>query len=231
MSSTAEDVHPGQPEPSPEDDLTERQRKVVHAIRDSIEKCGFPPSLREIGDAVELKSTSAVSHQLSVLETKGVLRRQPGRSRAIELLQPSAASTPEDAAVEVLAQEIVLVPLMGRIAAGPPMLAEENVEDTFPVPSWLLPGSGRVFLLKIVGDSMIGAGIRNEDLVLVRSQPGAENGDIVAAMIDDEATVKTLTRSAGHVWLMPHNQAYTPIPGDDAIILGKVVSVFRKVGQ
>jgi repressor LexA len=203
----------------------------VQAIQGSIEKRGFPPSLREIGDAVKLKSTSAVSHQLSVLEAKGVLRRQPGRSRAIELLQPSAASAPDDAAVEVLAQEIVLVPLMGRIAAGPPMLAEENIEDRFPVPSWQLPGSGKVFLLKIVGDSMIGAGIKNGDLVLIRNQPDAENGDIVAAMIDDEATVKTLTRSAGHVWLMPHNPAYTPIPGDDAIIIGKVVSVLRKVEQ
>jgi repressor LexA len=224
-------VRLGQPEPGPEYDLTERQRKVVQVIRDSIERCGFPPSLREIGDAVELKSTSAVSHQLAALESKGVLRRQPGRSRAIELLPPAqtAASTPKDAAVDVLAQEIVLVPLMGRIAAGPPMLAEENIEGKFPVPSWQLPGSGKVFLLKIVGDSMIGAGIKNGDLVLVRNQPDAENGDIVAAMIDDEATVKTLTRSAGHVWLMPHNQAYTPIPGDDAIIIGKVVSVLRKI--
>jgi len=233
MSSTAEDVHPGQPEPSSEDDLTERQRKVVQAIRGSIEKRGFPPSYREIRDAAELKSISAVSHQLAGLEAKGVLRREPGRPRAIELLQPApyAASAPENAAVEVLLgqDDTVLVPLIGRIAAGPPMLAEENIEATFPVPRWLLPGSGRVFLLKIVGDSMIGAGIRDGDLVLVRNQPNAENGDIVAAMIDDEATVKTLTRSASHVWLMPHNQAYLPIPGDDAIIIGKIFSVLRKV--
>jgi repressor LexA len=227
--SRAEDGPAGKPEPSPGDDLTERQRKIVHAIQDSIEKRGFPPSLREIGDAVKLKSTSAVSHQLAALEARGVLRRDPGRSRAIELLQPSAASAPEDAAVEVLAQEIVLVPLIGRIAAGPPMLAEENIEGIFRVPSWLLPGSGRVFLLKVVGDSMIGAWIRDSDLVLVRSQPDAENGDIVAAMIDGEATVKTLSRSANHVWLMPHNQTYPPIPGDDAIIIGKVVCVLRKV--
>ena len=184
-------------------------------------------------DAAELKSISAVSHQLAGLEAKGVLRREPGRPRAIELLQPApyAASAPENAAVEVLLgqDDTVLVPLIGRIAAGPPMLAEENIEATFPVPRWLLPGSGRVFLLKIVGDSMIGAGIRDGDLVLVRNQPDAENGDIVAAMIDDEATVKTLTRSASHVWLMPHNQAYLPIPGDDAIIIGKIFSVLRKV--
>lgn len=227
--SRAEDGQSGQPEPSPGHDLTERQRRIVQAIQDSIEKRGFPPSLREMGDAVKLRSTSAVSHQLSVLEAKGVLRRDPGRSRAIELLQSSAASAPEDAAVEVLAQETVLVPLMGRIAAGPPMLAEENIEGKFPVPSWQLPGSGKVFLLKIVGDSMIGAGIKNGDFVLVRSQPDAENGDIVAAMIDGEATVKTLQLTTGHVWLMPHNLAYTPIAGDDAIIIGKVVSVLRKV--
>ena len=229
--SRAEDGSAGKPEPSPGDDLTERQRKIVQAIQDAIEKHGFPPSLREIGNAVKLKSTSAVSHQLAVMEAKGVLRRQPGRSRAIELLQFSAASAPEDAAAEVLAQETVLVPLMGRIAAGPPMLAEENIEGRFPVPSWQLPGSGRVFLLRIVGDSMIGAGIRDGDFVLVRNQPDAENGDIVAAMIDGEATVKTLQLTTDHVWLMPHNLAYTPIAGDDATILGKVVSVLRKVEQ
>jgi repressor LexA len=221
----------GRPEPSPEDDLTERQLNIVQAIRDTIEKRGFPPSLREIGDAVRLKSTSAVSHQLAALEAKGVLRRDPGRSRAIELLLPAlaAVSAPEDAAVEVLAEDTVLVPLMGPIAAGPPILAEENIEGMFRVPSWLLPGSGRVFLLRITGDSMIGAGIRDGDLVLVRSQPDAENGDIVAAMIDHEATVKTLTRSPDYVWLVPHNPAYPPIPGDGATILGKIVSVLRKV--
>jgi repressor LexA len=229
--SRADDGPAGQPEPSPEDDLTERQLNIVQAIRDTIEKRGFPPSLREIGDAVQLKSTSAVSHQLAALEAKGVLRRDPGRSRAIELLPPAlaAVSAPEDAAVEVLAEDTVLVPLMGPIAAGPPILAEDNIEGMFRVPSWLLPGSGRVFLLRITGDSMIGVGIRDGDLVLVRSQPDAENGDIVAAMIDQEATVKTLTRSPDYVWLVPHNPAYPPIPGDGATILGKIVSVLRKV--
>jgi repressor LexA len=189
--SRAEDGQAGQSKPNPEDDLTGRQRKIVHAIRDSIEKRGFPPSLREIGEAVGLKSISAVSHQLATLETKGVLHHDPGLPRAIELLQPapSATGAPEDAAVEVLAQGTVVVPLIGRIAAGPPIPVEENIEDVFPVPSWLLPASGRVFLLRIVGDAMIGAGIRDGDFVLVRNQPDAENGDIVAAMIDGEATV------------------------------------------
>jgi len=233
LMSRAEDGPAGKAASSPGDDLSERQRKIVQAIQDSIEKYGFPPSLREMGDAVKLKSTSAVSYQLAALEAKGVLRRQRGRSRAIELLRPvsSAASAPKDAAVEVLPEETVLVPLIGRIAAGPPMLAEENIEGVFRVPSWLLPGSGKVFLLKIVGESMIGAGIRDGDLVLVRSQPDAENGDIVAARIDEEATVKTLARSPDYVWLVPHNDAYPPIPGDGATILGKIVSVLRKVEQ
>ncbi len=231
MSSAAEDGPPGQREPSPEDALTSRQRKITQAIRDSLDHRGYPPSLREMGKAAGLKSTSAVSHQLSVLEAKGVLRRDYGRPRALEILLParSTAKASDDAAINVLPQDTVPVPLIGRIAAGPPILAEENTEDIVPLPSWLVPRSGKLFLLKVVGDSMIGAAIADGDLVVVRDQQVAENGDIVAAMIDGEATVKTLKLATGHVWLMPHNLAYTPIPGDEATILGKVVSVLRKV--
>ena len=231
MSSTAEDRPVAQRKPRPPDALSSRQRKILRAIHDSIEQRGYPPSLREIRDAVGLESISAVSYQLSVLEAKGVLRRDPGLPRAIEILRParSTAEAPKDASVTVLPQDTVLVPLIGRIAAGPPILAEENFEDFIPLPRWLVPRTGELFLLRVVGDSMIGAAITDGDLVLVRDQQVAENGDTVVAMIDGEATVKTLQLGAGHVWLMPHNLAYTPIPGDDAIILGKVVSVLRKV--
>jgi repressor LexA len=230
MSSTAEDTPPAQRTPRSSNALSSRQRKVLRAIRDSTEQHGYPPSLREIRDAVGLDSISAVSYQLSALEAKGFLRRHPGRPRAIELLPArSIASAPSQDTVTVLPEDTVLVPLIGRIAAGPPILAEENFEDFIPLPRWLVPRTGELFLLTVVGDSMIGAGIRDGDLVLVRNQPDAENGDIVAAMIDGEATVKTLSLAANHVWLMPHNVAYPPIPGDDAIILGKVVSVLRKV--
>jgi repressor LexA len=230
MSGTAKDRPAARRKPRPRNALSSRQRKIVQAIRNSIEHRGYPPSLREIGDAAGLKSTSAVTHQLCALEAKGVLRRDPGRPRAMEILLParSTAGTSGDA-TSVLPHDTVLVPLIGRIAAGPPILAEENFEDLILLPSWLVPRSGDLFLLRVVGDSMIGAGITDGDLVVVRDQQAAENGDIVAAMIDDEATVKTLSLASGHAWLMPHNLAYTPIPGNDAIILEKVVSVLRKV--
>jgi repressor LexA len=231
MSSTAEDGSPVQRKSRPRDALSTRQRKIVRAIRDSIEQRGYPPSLREIRDAVGLDSISTVSYQLSVLEAKGVLRRDPGLPRAIEILRPAraAAQTPKDVTVTVLPQDTVLVPLVGRIAAGPPILAEENFEDFIPLPSWLIPRTGEPYLLRVVGDSMIGAAIADGDLVLVRDQQTADNGDIVVALLDGEATVKKLSVASGHVWLLPHNQAYAPIPGDEAIILGKVVSVLRKV--
>jgi len=204
--------------------LSSRQLEIARAIRDFLVRRGYPPSVEEIGMAVGLKSRSAVWRQLRILRDKGVLRLGPGR-RAIELLPPwrPTASEPEGAA------DTVAVPLIGRIAAGPPILAVENIEDVIPLPRWLVPRSGELFLLRVFGDSMIGAAIADGDLVLVRSQQVAENRDIVVARIDGEATVKTFLRAAGHVWLMPHNAAYTPIPGDDAAIIGKVVSVLRKV--
>jgi repressor LexA len=231
MSSTSKDGYPGQRELPQEDTLTSRQNKIIQAVLESLDRRGYPPSLREIGQAAGLKSTSAVSHQLSVLESKGVLHRYPGRPRALEILLPtrSRAKAFDDTATNVLPQETVHVPLIGRIAAGPPMLAEENVEDIVPLPSWLVPRSGELFLLRVVGDSMIGAAIADGDLVVVRDQQVAENGDIVAAMIEGEATVKTLKTVTDHVWLMPHNLAYPPIPGDEATIVGKVVSVLRKI--
>jgi repressor LexA len=213
------------------DGLTQRQRRVLEVIRDSIERRGYPPSVREIGEAVGLSSASSVAHQLSVLQKKGWLRRDPNRPRALDVRLPG--DSPHAAAVPDLVNEgqgsaPTYVPLVGRIAAGGPVLAEQAVEDVFPLPRELV-GEGTLFMLKVVGDSMVEAAICDGDWVVVRQQPTAENGEIVAAMIDGEATVKTYKRRDGHVWLLPHNPAYEPIPGDDATVLGRVVSVLRRV--
>jgi repressor LexA len=227
--------------PDPDHVLTWRQRKVLQVIRESVERRGYPPSMREIGEAVGLTSTSSVSYQLSVLQRKGYLHRDVGRPRTVEVRlpgHPAVRPAPgrdkreEDAAeipgIDIPSQEAAYVPLVGRIAAGGPILAEQYVEDVFPLPRQLV-GEGTLFLLKVSGDSMVNAAIADGDWVVVREQQTAENGEIVAAMLDGEATVKTLKRSDGHVWLIPHNPAYTPILGDEATILGKVVAVLRRV--
>lgn len=231
----AGEVHTLPDGPPDADGLTARQRKVLEVIRDSVERRGYPPSMREIGEAVGLTSTSSVSHQLTTLERRGYLRRDPNRPRALEVRLPEGvAPTPYDEqsddeeAIRASRPAAAYVPLVGRIAAGGPILAEQAVESVFPLPRELV-GDGTLFLLKVVGDSMIDAAICDGDWVVVRQQPVAEPGDIVAAMLDGEATVKTFKRRDGHVWLMPHNPAYEPIPGDDASILGRVVSVLRKV--
>ena len=222
--------------PADESGLTPRQRKVLEVIRDSVERRGYPPTIREIGEAVGLSSTSSVSHQLATLQRKGFLRRDATKPRAVDVRMPgeaaaanAAADLVRDEAAERAARPApAYVPVIGRIAAGGPILAEQAVEDVFPLPRELV-GSGTLFMLKVVGDSMIGAAIADGDWVVVRQQPNAENGDIVAAMIDGEATVKTFKRRDGHIWLMPHNEAFSPIPGDAALILGRVVTVLRKV--
>jgi repressor LexA len=220
--------------PDPDHVLTWRQRKVLQVIRESVQRRGYPPSMREIGEAVGLTSTSSVSYQLSTLQSKGYLRRDAGRPRTVEVRLPGhPAVRPEpdmddESPMDIASQEAAYVPLVGRIAAGGPILAEEAIEDIFPLPRQIV-GEGTLFLLKVVGDSMVNAAIADGDWVVVRQQPVAENGDIVAAMLDGEATVKTFKRSADHIWLMPHNPAYTPIPGDEAEILGKVVAVLRRV--
>jgi repressor LexA len=215
------------------DGLTQRQRRVLEVIRDSIERRGYPPSVREIGEAVGLSSASSVAHQLSVLQKKGWLRRDPNRPRALDVRLPGEQAIAAAAAAAVPAGDDTVpaptyVPLVGRIAAGGPVLAEQAVEDVFPLPRELV-GEGTLFMLKVAGDSMVEAAICDGDWVVVRQQPTAENGEIVAAMIDGEATVKTYKRRDGHVWLLPHNPAYEPIPGDDATILGRVVTVLRRV--
>jgi repressor LexA len=234
-SSAMDDSHssparamPGRPPGIRTDEagLTERQRRVIEVIRDSVQRRGYPPSMREIGQAVGLSSTSSVAHQLMALERKGFLRRDPHRPRAyevrgVEVARPNTAETAGRPSTSY-------VPLVGRIAAGGPILAEQTVEDVFPLPRQLV-GEGELFALTVRGDSMIEAAICDGDWVTVRRQPVAENGDIVAAMIDGEATVKRLKREDGRIWLMPHNPAYEPINGDNATILGKVVAVLRRL--
>ncbi len=211
--------------------LTPRQRTILDVIRASVTSRGYPPSIREIGDAVGLTSTSSVAHQLRTLERKGYLRRDPNRPRAVDVRVSNDGSRPPvltDVAGSDALPEPTYVPVLGRIAAGGPILAEEAVEDVFPLPRELV-GEGALFLLKVVGESMVDAAICDGDWVVVRQQNVADNGDIVAAMIDGEATVKTFKRTGGQVWLMPHNPAFDPIPGNDAAVLGKVVTVIRKI--
>ena len=210
--------------------LTERQRTILEVIRTSVTTRGYPPSIREIGDAVGLTSTSSVAHQLRTLERKGYLRRDPNRPRAVDVrgADDMAAPAVTEVAGSDALPEPTYVPVLGRIAAGGPILAEEAVEDVFPLPRELV-GEGSLFLLKVVGESMVDAAICDGDWVVVRQQNVADNGDIVAAMIDGEATVKTFKRTGGQVWLMPHNPAFDPIPGNDAAVLGKVVTVIRRV--
>ena len=238
MISMAAGQASGNPDLDPT--LTARQRKVLRFISGWVHEHGYSPSMREIGRAVGLTSTSSVEHQLAALEAKGWLRREAGCPRTVEVRVPgppavppadgaAAASPPRRRKPPARAPKpAARVQLMGRIAAGIPVPADESAEEVFPLPKELV-GEGDLFMLKVAGDSMINAAIADGDWVVIRQQEDAENGEIVAAMIDGEATVKTLKQSDGHVWLMPHNPAFTPILGDDASILGKVVAVLRRV--
>ncbi|MEY3636745.1 MAG: hypothetical protein RL147_1174 [Actinomycetota bacterium] len=206
--------------PAGEHGLTARQLKILGAIKDALETNGYPPSMREIGVVAGLTSPASVKYQLEALEKKGFIRRDPTRGRALEVLMPDENSTPVDATR--------YIPLVGRIAAGGPITAEQSVEETFPLPESLV-GSGELFMLKVVGESMIDAAICNGDYVVIRSQKDCNNGEIVAAMIDGEATVKTFSRKNGHIWLLPANDSFAPIDGDNCEILGKVTAVLRSV--
>lgn len=221
---------------APRPALTARQQKILDAIRTEIEQKGYPPSMRQIGDMVGLASLSSVTHQLGRLETMGYIRRDPKLPRAIEVLDEngvgihgsSSSSLPELPNFEVGDEDLVPVPLVGRIAAGGPITAEQSVEDVLALPHQLV-GSGKLFMLKVKGDSMIDAAICDGDWVVVREQHTADNGDIVAALLDDEATVKVFRQVDGHTWLMPRNSNYEPIMGDRATVMGKVVSVLRSL--
>lgn len=216
--------------------MTPRQTKILETIQRSVATHGYPPSMREIGDTVGLASLSSVTHQLSQLERMGYIRRDPKRPRAMEILLPltlgenSPRLLPDSGTVEepaaASAVDAAMVPLVGRIAAGGPILADQVVEDVMPLPRQLV-GHGDLFMLRVSGDSMIDAAICDGDWVVVRKQSDAENGDVVAALLDDEATVKTFRRRDGHTWLLPQNTSYEPILGDHATIMGKVVSVMR----
>ena len=199
--------------------LSARQVKILTAIQEGIQNNGYPPSVREIGEAGGLSSSASVQYQLKALEEAGFIRRDGSLGRAIEVV---------DGDSNVIADRSRQIPLVGRIAAGGPILAEQHIEETFPLPESIV-GSGELFMLKVVGDSMIEAAICDGDYVVIRSQKTCEKGEIVAAMIDGEATVKTFSRKDGHIWLLPANPDYQPINGDDCEILGKVTAVLRSI--
>lgn len=227
---------PVTPDPST---LTERQRQVLDAIRTHINDCGFAPSFREIGEAAGLKSPSSVKHQLQMLASKGFIRMNANKGRAIELVgeerRPIVESNNQAVIIRFPAftdidpiQQSHDIPLVGRIAAGVPITAEQHVDDVMRLPE-RLTGTGNLFMLEVHGDSMVDAAICDGDFVVVREQHSAVNGDIVAALLDGEATVKTFRKDHGHVWLIPHNPAYSPIDGTHAQIMGKIVTVLRKI--
>jgi repressor LexA len=205
-------------------DITGRQKEILDLILRTVESRGYPPSVREIGEAVGLNSPSTVHSHLSALVKAGYLRRDPSKSRAIEVLDPSREQH------DLRRAPVRDVPLLGRIAAGSPILAEEDIEEILPLPTELV-GNDPVFLLRVSGDSMVGAGIFDGDLVAIRRQPDAVDGEIVAALIDgEEATIKRLRRSHGQVHLIAENPAYAPMAFTGGVeLLGKVVTVLRRV--
>ena len=215
-STNLEELPEGEPRDS---GLTSRQELILNVIKEAIATQGYPPSMREIGAAAGLASSASVSYQIDALIEKGFIRKDATKGRAFEIVEQEDAIKPE---------KTVNIPLVGRIAAGGPITAEQHVEEVYPLPQSLV-GKGELFLLKVVGDSMIDLAICDGDFVVIRSQKSAEKGEIVAAMIDGEATVKTLSKKDGHIWLLPANDNYAPIDGDNAEILGKVTAVLRSV--
>ncbi|MGO1182638.1 MAG: transcriptional repressor LexA [Micrococcaceae bacterium] len=243
MSSSTPDAHEQNFAVYSVKKLTQRQRQVLNYLRRAIAKTGYPPSMREIGKGTELLSLSSVTYQLKKLTEYGYIRRDPRIPRAIEILRDEDGNllgNESDSAQEIDTDEVqlpysreidahnVMVPLVGRIAAGGPVLADQHIEDVIALPK-LLTGDGDLFMLKVTGDSMVDAAICHGDWVVVRKQNSATNGDIVAALLDEDATVKTFRQRDGHTWLLPQNTAYEPILGDHATIMGKVVSVLRSI--
>ena len=228
---------------SSDTELTERQIEILRLINTEVRTRGFPPSVREIAQVVGLSSPSTVKHHLDTLERLGFLQKVPGLPRALEVSDMGKsflgenddthnASSPTVVTVEIptahVDEEASAIPLVGRIAAGTPITAEQAVEDIFELPT-RLTGHGELFMLEVHGDSMVDAGILDGDFVVIRSQSTALNGQFVAAMIDGEATVKEFSRTSDHIWLLPHNENYAPIPGDEATIMGRVVTVIRSL--
>ena len=197
--------------------ISKKQEEILNYIKNEILERGFPPAIREICQAVGLKSTSSVHSHLESLERNGYIRRDPTKPRAIEIL---------DESFNMIRREMVTVPIIGTVAAGQPILAEQNIEGYFPIPTEYMPNK-QSFMLKVKGESMINAGIFDGDKVLVKQQATAENGDIVVALVDDSATVKTYYKENGHYRLQPENDSMDPIIVDKCEILGKVFGVFR----
>lgn len=200
-------------------DLSSRQLAILNKIKEEIALKGYPPSVREIGKSVGLASSSTVHNHLNVLEEKGYIRRDPTKPRAIEVLDSSS---------EYGSRKIIHVPVVGQVTAGEPILAIENIEDSFPVPYEMVK-SDSVFMLRIQGESMIEAGILDDDLILVRQQQTANNGDIVVALLEDEATVKRFYKEKNLIRLQPENKYMEPIYTQNVSILGKVIGVFRTI--
>ncbi|CAN2189830.1 LexA SOS-response transcriptional repressors (RecA-mediated autopeptidases) [Candidatus Nanopelagicaceae bacterium] len=204
-------------------ELSARQLTILEFIKSSSDSQGYAPSMREIGDAAGLNSPASVKYQLDILEEKGFIRRDENRGRAMEVVLPDHM-TGESASTD----KTRFIPLVGSIAAGVPITADQQVEETLPLPESLV-GKGDLFMLKVKGESMIDAAICDGDYVVIRQQKDANNGEIVAAMIDGEATVKTFSRKGGHIWLLPANDDFAPIDGDNCEILGKVTAVLRSI--
>jgi repressor LexA len=204
-------------------ELSARQLTILEFIKSSSDSQGYAPSMREIGDAAGLNSPASVKYQLDILEEKGFIRRDENRGRAMEVVLPDHL-TGESASTD----KTRFIPLVGSIAAGVPITADQQVEETLPLPESLV-GKGDLFMLKVKGESMIDAAICDVDYVVIRQQKDAINGEIVSAMIDGEATVKTFSRKSGHIWLLPANDDFAPIDGDTCEILGKVTAVLRSI--
>jgi len=209
--------------PPSKPELSTRQLDILEFIKSASESQGYAPSMREIGEKIGLNSPASVKYQLDILEEKGFIRRDENRGRAMEVVLPD----------EMLGQSTHtdttrFIPLVGSIAAGVPITADQHVEETLPLPESLV-GKGDLFMLKVKGESMINAAICDGDYVVIRQQKDANNGEIVAAMIDGEATVKTFSRKGGHIWLLPANDDFAPIDGDTCEILGKVTAVLRSI--
>lgn len=197
--------------------ISAKQQEILEYIKETILKKGYPPAVREICEAVRLKSTSSVHSHLEQLEKNGYIRRDPTKPRTIEII---------DDTFNLARREVVNVPLLGTVAAGAPILAQENIENYFPIPVEMLPNK-EIFMLKVKGDSMIDAGIYNGDRVIVAKADTARNGEIVVALVDDSATVKTFYKEKGRFRLQPQNASMDPIILDEVQILGKVIGLFR----
>jgi repressor LexA len=199
--------------------LTKRQREILSYLLDSMQRKGYPPSVREIGAALGLTSSSTVHSHLAALEKKGYIRRDPSKPRAIEVLKDGASQPPK---------RVINIPIVGRIAAGAPLLAEENIEDVFPLPRDFVREDG-AFILRVRGDSMIDAGIYDGDFVVIRPQPTASNGEIVAALLGDEATIKRFYRERDHIRLQPENPSMSPIVTREVTVIGKAIALIRRL--